>query len=1692
MTRHLRGALPLILSGLFFAGWISALPAQAQTSKSPKAGSGEAAESGQKSADGRQKEKDDVRRREEWFYHQRRYPLPMIPGGARQQAIQQRETMRQDLIRRGLLPPPGSPETSGAAGNPQPAMSVNWMPIGPMPTSAAGFFFEQTFNTQTLSGRINSIAVDPSTPSTVYLGGADGGLWKSLDSGMTWTPMTDSEPSLAIGSIAIDPLNPQTIYIGTGELNFAQDNYYGAGILKSVNGGTSWSQLGATPGSVTLAAGYVPPVGVPAPNSFVGPFNQVVGGSYFSDIVVNPTNSSKLLAGVRIFVNVDTGASSGVFCSDDGGMTWLQVVVGAPGTAVVMDPGGAIAYAALGNTNGDPQNGVYTTTIANQSCANQAQTSNQSGRWALSSSGLPSGLNAGRISLAISPSTPATLYAALANAFDGSSSLNGVFKSINSGGSWSRLNNTPDVCSLQCFYDMTIKVHPANANLVFFGGGAQDTSSRPDFLLLSTDGGNSWAPINFDANTNEIHVDVHAIAFSPVATGTTMFVGNDGGIWGTPMASNATAATINWTDLNSTLTLSQFYPGISIHPSSQLVTFGGLQDNGSQKYDAATNALQWTQVYINDGGYTYIDPATPSTVYATTEYVADPTNNVSFIAKSLTNGDLDPSTGLVSFSIATNGINGNDNAEFIPPLAGDPTPGNAKVLYFGTCNVYQTRDGASNWRLMPNSSVCATADYTTIAPAADGNTVYAGDVTGHVHLTINALAGASSAWTDVTTAPLPGSSTSGRVITKIAVDPANPQFAIVAYSGFCSFTVAGVLDNVGHIFETTNGGTTWTDISGGCNSGSPSALPNTPVNDVVIDPADPTDMTLYIATDVGVFSTIDGGATWAPLGMGLANGAVLSLTLRNTSRTLRAGLHGRGAWDFQLPGVPAYSLVSLMPVFAPLGTGPIILTVNGTGFTGAAVVQFGATPLTTNFISPTQLQATVPLALLATVASVPVSVTDTAGTSNALLFSVVVTSASPAPPNDLFPGLTIPSAQLSYTDTENTAAATNDTGGIADPRPTSVVNCIPNNSGLALNGTANSIWYTWTAPASGASVEADTIGSTQDTILLVGTGSGGSVVAVPGGCNDDIISGVVSQSQVFFSATANTTYHFMISDFEGAGGQFNSGNTVVFNFNATALPTLTMISPSSGAAGFSTNVTLTGTNFTAPLTVNAGTGITVSNTVLVNSTTITATFQIAGNAPLGPQNVTVTTPGGTTPPQTFTVTATPAPTLTMINPISGAQGANVNVTLTGTNFVTGAMVNFAGAGVTVTNTVVVNLTTITATFQIAVGATLGAQNVTVTTPSGGPSGPLPFTVVPPPPPTLTMLSQTSGAQGTNVNVTLTGTNFISGAGATTVLFGGANVTVVNTMVVNSTTITVTFQIAANAALGAQNVSVMTSGGTSGALPFTVTLPPPPTLTSISPTSGVQGQMMLSVTLTGTNFITGATVMLSGAGVTVSNIVVVNSTTITAMFAIAANTALGPQNVSVTTAGGTSATVAFTVNSDFNFMATSLSGSVLPGGAAMSTLTITPTTVGAQFPGPVTFGCTGLPFETSCNFTPGSLAATATTPPANMVNLSIQTTMPSSVFPGFARRIPGPWFGVLAWAGILLAFAGLLLVRRASRVWRYVMGAALVLAISGLAGACGGGGGVHNPGTPPGGPFPITIMVTSGGVTHTATFNLTVQ
>src|SRR5258706_3104069 len=268
---------------------------------------------------------DMMKARREYFFQQRAYPQGFIPSGLRVRAVAElnRQLSEQAAQRaRAKLEGASAIQTATAA--------WRWTLIGPSPTHNAG---------RVTSAWTDALAVDPRNANVAYLGAPGGGVWKTTDGGVHWTPLTDSQPSVAIGSITIDPLNPDTVLAGTG------DNYvYGDGLLRSTNGGSSWTFIaGPFDGAITNES------------QFFG------GGARINQISFHPTNDQIVLAAVWKYPY----SGAGIYRSTDNGVTWQQVSALGPATSIMFDPtNGNVAYAAISDFFGSANAGIYKSTNA--------------------------------------------------------------------------------------------------------------------------------------------------------------------------------------------------------------------------------------------------------------------------------------------------------------------------------------------------------------------------------------------------------------------------------------------------------------------------------------------------------------------------------------------------------------------------------------------------------------------------------------------------------------------------------------------------------------------------------------------------------------------------------------------------------------------------------------------------------------------------------------------------------------------------------------------------------------------------------------------------------------------------------------------------------------------------------------------------------------------------------------------------------------------------------------------------------------------------------------------------------------------------------------------------------------------------------------------------------------------------------
>jgi hypothetical protein len=458
--------------------------------------------------------------------------------------------------------------------------------------------------------------------------------------------------------------------------------------------------------------------------------------------------------------------------------------------------------------------------------------------WTRLAGGLPAaGTNLGRMGLAVARSDPNRLYAI---ASDTSGDFVGFWTSTNGGDTWTRLTNTSAVSSAQSTFGWwfgRIWVDPANASRVWVAGTS---------LVESLDAGANWR------RSTAVHADQHAMAWDPLTSGR-VYLGDDGGVY---RSSSGGSATGTWTKSTSQAHLQFYTVAVSKQDNSRIS--GGLQDNGSVRSWGATN---WNSILGGDGLQNLIDPTDQNKVYACSQ-----------------NGSCSRSTNGGS-TMTGFGATTSDRRNWLTPVVFDPA--NPAVMYYGGNRLNRSTNSAQSWTVIsPDLSHgpggvdgFPFGTITTIAIArTNPATIYAGTDDGRLWITRNT----GSTWTEITTG-LPT-----RWMTRVTVDPTDANLAYVAVSGFRNG------DPAAHVFRTTNGGSSWQDISGN--------LPDAPVNDLVLDPRNRT--RLYAATDVGVFLSTDNETTWTPPGTGLPLVPISDLDATDTGTTtlLTAATYGLGMY----------------------------------------------------------------------------------------------------------------------------------------------------------------------------------------------------------------------------------------------------------------------------------------------------------------------------------------------------------------------------------------------------------------------------------------------------------------------------------------------------------------------------------------------------------------------------------------------------------------------------------------------------------------------------------------------------------------------------------------------------------------------------------------------------------------------------
>lgn len=672
-----------------------------------------------------------------------------------------------------------------------------------------------------VGGRTRALMWDPNdvTEKKVWAGGVTGGLWYNDDitnDNNSWINAGDFWDNLSITSIIYDPTNTQVIYVGTGE-GWGASASRGAGIWKSTDGGTNWSQL-------------------PTTTNF----------HYINDLVVRVENNEPVIYaavdGIYYEGDFHASAEAGLQRSSDGGVTWSQVlpdIVGESMNYVAAD----IEIAA----NNDLWVGTRSSPYAadSDSGGGYIMHSSNGTNWSVKHS-VAVTIGDGRVELACAPSNANVVYGVIEN--DGK--VGYMVKTTNAGTNWSNITEpndadegipSDDFSRGQAWYDLILAVNPGDDQEIYVGGID---------LFKSENGGTSWTQISHwygGYQFQNVHADQHQIVFKPGSSSEAVF-GNDGGVY---LSTNMDTATPTIDMRNKNYNVTQFY-ATAIHPEENSDIFlAGSQDNGTQRFIKA-GLSDTEEVTGGDGAYCFIDQTMPDIQIASYIY-----NSYSLS----TNGGV----SFTSFS------DDQTSGSFINPADYDDNLG---ILYTnaGSSNIGRwtgLRTGSPN-RNDISVSLDGSATHLRVSPhTSSSSTLFVGTSNGSVYKVTNA-----------------NNTPSLSLINSFGSENGSVSCIEIGESGdhlLVTFSNYGVTS----VWQTTNGGTTWSNKEGD--------LADMPVRWALYNPNDNNEVIL--ATELGIWRTTDINAanpTWVPADQGLANVRIDMLQIRESDHEVVAATYGRG------------------------------------------------------------------------------------------------------------------------------------------------------------------------------------------------------------------------------------------------------------------------------------------------------------------------------------------------------------------------------------------------------------------------------------------------------------------------------------------------------------------------------------------------------------------------------------------------------------------------------------------------------------------------------------------------------------------------------------------------------------------------------------------------------------------------------
>lgn len=705
------------------------------------------------------------------------------------------------------------------------------------------FYFSKHFKWREIGpanpgGRITDIEAVESNPIIIYAGAATGGLWKTVNAGITWEPIFDDQPNASIGDLAISRSDPNVIYVGTGEPNNRNSSPWGSGVFKSTDAGKTWKFIG------------------------------LKETRHIGRIIVDPQNSDVVYIAALGHL-WGTNKERGLFKSIDGGRTWENVLFLDERTGITdiaMDPeNGDIIYAAAHERlrdhfdAGDPVNqwgpkaGIYVTSDGGQS-------------WTKAKTGLPTN-EMGRIGIAAARSKSGVVYALVSTKSQPGAAVQarqsdaenkklepnqgGIFKSTDYGKTWlhmNRYNNRPS-------YYSQIRVDPNDENVIWI-------ACSP--LAYSSDGGKTVK--SGRAVQGPTHIDYHAIWIDP-NNSDHVLVGGDGGI-------NITYDRGKKWEMIKEIGLAQFY-AITADMRRPYYVYGGLQDNGNwggpshSKMPSGITNNDWFCLSNADGFVFQIDPTDFNIVYYETQ------------GGNATRVDLRTGVRKRIRPVPPIPKEGEKRERYrfdwnTPMLL---SPHNPHTLYIGGNKLFKSVNQGDSW-LSISPDLTANPDNRNTAivsidesPLAPG-IIWAGTNDGNVWLTKDGGAEWTKLNKNIPNTPL------GFWVKRLEASNHEPGRAYLVFDGHRHNDINP------YIFVTNDFGNSWENITNNLPEGSIYVVREDHNNEDL----------LFVGSEFAVYISIDRGETWSRFMNGLPTVPVHDLYIHPRDNDLIAGTHGRGAW----------------------------------------------------------------------------------------------------------------------------------------------------------------------------------------------------------------------------------------------------------------------------------------------------------------------------------------------------------------------------------------------------------------------------------------------------------------------------------------------------------------------------------------------------------------------------------------------------------------------------------------------------------------------------------------------------------------------------------------------------------------------------------------------------------------------------